>query len=202
MRFDNYLMAESLTRYFENQHNIEVINASDAPKKTFEDVSSTADILIFDVRKHSLRPLKPVMQCLLTHEPVKPYVVVISPGLSDLQIKKLIKSGCRGIIGEKTKLSSLKYILGIIMSGERYFQENNWSEQSNSYNLNDREFEVLELVSKGLSNREIACEIGLREVTVKFHLKSLFSKVEAFNRTHLVIKALAEGLVEFPDLEF
>lgn len=55
--------------------------------------------------------------------------------------------------------------------------------------LTAKEKEVLELVSQGFSNKEIADKMCLREVTVKTHLNSIFKKLKVTNRTQAVLLA-------------
>ena len=56
--------------------------------------------------------------------------------------------------------------------------------------LTDRESEVLGLLSKGLANKQIAVALGISEHTVKFHVSSIYTKLNVTNRT----EALREGL--------
>ena len=62
--------------------------------------------------------------------------------------------------------------------------------------LTGRERDVLNGLLTGLSNKEIAREHGLSEVTIKHHLKSLRSKLGARNRTHAVCRAIELGIAE------
>ncbi|WP_141500429.1 response regulator [Paenibacillus luteus] len=62
--------------------------------------------------------------------------------------------------------------------------------------LTDREKEVLERVSTGASNREIATELGLSEHTVKNHLKNILQKLHLDNRVQLTRYAFEQGMVE------
>ena len=52
--------------------------------------------------------------------------------------------------------------------------------------LSHREFEVAHLVARGLSNKNIAHKLGLREGTVKVHLHTIFQKLGAKRRYHLI----------------
>ena len=61
--------------------------------------------------------------------------------------------------------------------------------------LTERERQVLEGLCRGLSNKEIARELALQEVTVKLHVKTLCRKLEARNRTHAAMIAKETGLV-------
>jgi DNA-binding NarL/FixJ family response regulator len=61
--------------------------------------------------------------------------------------------------------------------------------------LSAREFEVLTLVARGASNKEIARAMYLSEATVKSHLLHLFAKLEVSDRTAAVTAALERGLL-------
>lgn len=67
--------------------------------------------------------------------------------------------------------------------------------RANAPDLTGREFEVLGLVTQGLSNREIADKLVISEKTVKTHLSSLLGKLGQEDRTRLAIYALKNGLV-------
>jgi len=60
--------------------------------------------------------------------------------------------------------------------------------------LTDREGQVLKQLKGGLANKEIAQQLGINVVTVKMHLRSLSKKLDARNRTELVLKAIQLGL--------
>jgi len=62
--------------------------------------------------------------------------------------------------------------------------------------LTPKEREVLELLSRNLSNKEIATAMGVGEETVKWHLKNLFGKLSAGSRKHVVRRAQLLGLLE------
>lgn len=61
--------------------------------------------------------------------------------------------------------------------------------------LSERELEVLELVSGGLSNKEIAPKLFISENTVKHHLKSILAKLQMQNRAQAAAWAVREGLI-------
>jgi DNA-binding NarL/FixJ family response regulator len=54
--------------------------------------------------------------------------------------------------------------------------------------LSPREREVALLVARGLTNKEVACELGLSEGTVKIHLHNIFAKLGAKSRYNLIVQ--------------
>lgn len=61
--------------------------------------------------------------------------------------------------------------------------------------LTDRETEVLTLLSRGLANKQIAVTLGISEHTVKFHVSSIYTKLNATNRTQAVREGLRNGWI-------
>ena len=61
--------------------------------------------------------------------------------------------------------------------------------------LTPREREVLEMLAEGLSNKEIAWRMNISEHTVKFHLASVFAKLDVSTRTEAVMQGLRRGLL-------
>jgi DNA-binding NarL/FixJ family response regulator len=70
-------------------------------------------------------------------------------------------------------------------------------EKKNSFGLTEREIEVLEELSNGLSNREIARKLFLTEGTVKNYISNIYSKLEVSGRHKAVFKAKEEGIIKF-----
>jgi two-component system, NarL family, response regulator len=63
--------------------------------------------------------------------------------------------------------------------------------------LSAREMEVLQLIAKGLSNREIANALFVTEGTIKFHVINILNKLGAKDRTMAVTIALQRGIIPF-----
>ena len=64
--------------------------------------------------------------------------------------------------------------------------------------LTVRELEVVRLVARGASNREIARDLRISEATVKTHLLKIFDKLGVADRTSAVTTAMERGLIELP----
>jgi DNA-binding NarL/FixJ family response regulator len=64
------------------------------------------------------------------------------------------------------------------------------------FHLTERQLVVLKLLCKGLSNKEICCQLGLSEKTVKAHVSSIFKAMNVVNRTQAALAARQAGLVD------
>lgn len=63
--------------------------------------------------------------------------------------------------------------------------------------LTERESQVLQLLARGLANKQIAAALGISEHTVKFHVSSIYTKLGASNRTEAVRSGVQRGLVAY-----
>jgi len=64
--------------------------------------------------------------------------------------------------------------------------------------LSEREIEILQLVSQGKSNKEIAAELFISVNTVKVHLANIFTKIDVSSRTEATLYAIEHGIVASP----
>jgi DNA-binding NarL/FixJ family response regulator len=62
--------------------------------------------------------------------------------------------------------------------------------------LSARELEVLQLIAKGLRNKEIGAALDIAEDTVKIHIKNIFGKLEVIDRTQAVVIAAQRGFIQ------
>ncbi len=69
------------------------------------------------------------------------------------------------------------------------------SEESLIEPLTAREMEVIQLMARGLANKQIALALGISEHTVKFHLSSLYAKLNSASRTEAVKRGIELGLI-------
>jgi NarL family two-component system response regulator LiaR len=67
--------------------------------------------------------------------------------------------------------------------------------------LTDRELDVLRLLAKGRSNREIAAELVISEATVRTHVSNILGKLHLASRTQAALYALKEGLASLDDVD-
>jgi two-component system nitrate/nitrite response regulator NarL len=129
-------------------------------------------------------------------------VLVVTAGLEERQAAELIRSGISGIFMKHNSPASLVQGIRDVMAGKLWFdQELLQAAMSGSAKqlpepqngrFTQRERQVLSYVFEGLSNKEIAAQIGVSESSVKATLQQLFSKTGVRTRSQLVRIALEQ----------
>jgi DNA-binding NarL/FixJ family response regulator len=126
-------------------------------------------------------------------------IVVLTSVAGDVQAMRAFKAGAVGFLLKDTLRSELVNTIRLIHSGGRKVPEEialQMAEHVADDALSMREIEILRKVARGRSNKIIGDELGISEYTVKNHLKSILSKLNADDRTHAVTIALRRGYIE------
>ena len=125
-------------------------------------------------------------------------VVIISGTASPDVADEALKAGAAGFLPKTLAAKSLVNAIRFIAMGEQYapleFLRSEKPTHPLAEILSQRELEVLEGLTKGKSNKEIARDLDIREPTVKLHIKTLYRKIGADNRTKAAMIAREQGL--------
>jgi DNA-binding NarL/FixJ family response regulator len=132
-------------------------------------------------------------------------LVILSGNMTREQMTDAVKRGAAGVISKDLTGAALVEALERILSGESVVAPTAWveplslrGEQSESwkrFNLTPREIEVVRLLARGFSNKAIAHELGIADITGRLHLRNAFRKMGAGNRADAVRIAMQSGLI-------
>jgi len=154
------------------------------------------DIVLLDLRMPRLDGLEANAQIQSLHLPSK--VIVLTTFESERDIHLSLKAGARGYLLKDTCRQMLLETIRQVHGGKTCIPPRigqRLVESMSRPGLSGRELDVLNLVSKGESNKIIGDQLGIAEGTVKTHVKSLLEKLQAPGRTAAVKEAVHRGLV-------
>jgi len=137
-------------------------------------------------------------------------VVIVSAMEGGAGIRRAMDCGASGYVPKTLDSNVVLSALKLVFSGGVYLPTSLLGTEDDSGSdrrgeggkgpLTPRQCDVLDLIAKGYSNKEIARTLDLAEGTVKLHVTALLKALDVCNRTQAVIKASAMGLTSTPTL--
>ncbi|KQV61442.1 MULTISPECIES: response regulator transcription factor [unclassified Duganella] len=126
-------------------------------------------------------------------------VIVLSTYAGNVQVARALKAGASGYILKNLARSELGSYIAAVHAGQRQLPQQVASSLASCFqqdSLSKRELEVLRHVADGNSNQRVGQCLGVREDTIKAHMKTILQKLDARDRTHAVTIALRRGYWE------
>ena len=156
------------------------------------------DVILLDLKMPGMSGLDSVAQVVRAAR--DGYVVLFTGQVDRHVLDKALELGVRGLIAKTMPLRSLGSIIELISSGQIFVPvgadfPGSTTDLENNHGLNDKELYVLRLAADGMTNKEIAREMGATEVIVKMHMRSICRKLGARNRAHAAIISRERSLL-------
>ena len=155
------------------------------------------DIVLLDVMMPNMNGWQ-TLKAIRSNENTKDLPVIMLTAVNeDQKMVTGLKIGADDYIVKPFMLPNLLARMeAVLRRSKRYTQVKKDSKVTLPENLlTSKETEVLEMVAKGASNKQIADKLFVKEVTVKTHLNSIFKKLKVENRTQAVLFALQTELI-------
>jgi DNA-binding NarL/FixJ family response regulator len=195
---DHRLMLAAVRRALAEADDFEIVQEVSVGSRILPAVRETnPDLVLLDMRMPELDGLTCLTR-LRSHDPTIA-VVILSSYSDEAHIEAAREAGALAYIVKTIEPVDLPAVLRNALSGSPFAV---WGEDvpqsarsTETIDLSERETVVLEAVSRGLSNREIARELWISEQTVKFHLRNLYRKLGVSSRTEAARYAYRSGLV-------
>ena len=171
------------------------------------------DVVLMDVRMPRVNGIEATQAIRDKVPTTKILMLTVSDEDSDLY--EAIKAGASGYLLKEVSVEEVADSIRAVMQGESKITPSMASKLINEFSamskraderqrlpvpaLTARELEVLKLVAKGMSNREIADELFISENTVKNHVRNILEKLHLHSRMEAVMYALREKLLDLRD---
>ncbi len=127
--------------------------------------------------------------------------IVLTTYQGDEDIHKAMSAGAQGYLLKGMSHDTLLDAIRSVHKGLRYLPPpvlETLASRPPAFQLSSRELEILQLVVKGLANKQIAKTLHIAEGTVKWHINIICERLDVHSRTQAAVAALSRGIVELP----
>ena len=200
---DQALIRHGQKALLETLGDIEVVvEAEDGERLVHALALQAVDAVLADIRMPRLSGIGALRALRAQGNPVP---VILLTTFDDPQaLREAIAAGAAGYLLKDAQPEMLRQVLEAAVHGQRIFQPGPAlpapspgmpADGFGAAGLTAQEAAVLRLVAGGYSNKEIARQLGIAAGTVKIHISDVLRKLDARDRTHAVLKAIAGHLL-------
>jgi DNA-binding NarL/FixJ family response regulator len=179
----------------------EATNANDVYEMTR---TMHPDVLLLDLNMPGPSPIETVTAVHNECPDVK--VIVLTAHDNDTYVRTLVGFGVDGYVVKDEAVDAIVHAIRAVVNDGTWFSQSivtklvhwktNTTKQRTGTSLTDRELEVLRLVVNGYTDQEISQQLGLADRTVRYRLRTIYTKLEAKTRVEAAVQAVRLKLVE------
>ena len=195
---DHPLMMAGIVGEINAQTDMRVVaEASDGDEALALFRKNRPDVTLMDIRMPKVNGIAAIAS--IRQEFPHARIVVLTTSSGDVQAVRAFKAGAVGYLLKNLLRAELVQTIRLVHSGHKRIPveiAREIAEHAADDSITTRELDVLRRVAKGNSNKIIASDLNISEHTVKNHMKSILSKLNASDRTHAVMIALKRGFLD------
>jgi len=157
------------------------------------------DVTVMDLRMPDLDGPAAIKAVLNVHPGAR--VLVLTTYDGDDDVERAAEAGAAGYLLKDTFAEGIMDAIRDVDAGELLFDEEVAAKLAHSDaapSLSPRELTILELIARGLSNKEIQASLSIAEGTLRNHLKRIFDKFQVTDRTQAALIGIKRGLIRMP----
>jgi two-component system NarL family response regulator len=197
---DHPVVRLGLRAMIEAQSDMEVSGeAGDGPSAVTAVAANPPDVILMDLRMPGMSGPETIVDVRKIAPDAR--ILVLTTYDGDEDVFRAVKAGARGYLLKGTNPAGTIDAIRQLHAGQRLIAPDlalRLAERVTGPSLTAREIEVLELVAKGMSNKEVSAALFVAEDTVKNHLKHAFTKLGVSDRTEAVMLAVQKGILALP----
>jgi len=194
---DHPIVRFGLTALLSLQDDFEIVGTAESGQGALELLKSLAvDIILVDLRMPGFSGIQ-TLEKIRTVAP-KARSIVLSSFEYDEEIYSAVKAGAQGYLHKETPADEIITAIRSVHNGRQAFPRRiaeRLTGDRMTAGLSPRERQVLELVAKGLTNKEVATTLQISQFTVRNHLNHITEKLEVSDRTEAIFMAIQTGII-------
>ncbi len=207
---DHAIVRKGLRALLATERDIEVIGeAEDGAQAVSQARALQPDVILMDLVMPKMDGIEATRQ--ITEQQSGTYILVLTSFAADDKVFPAIKAGALGYLLKDSGPDELVEAIHQVQRGEPSLEPSiarkvlhelaQPPKQPPTVDpLTERELAVLRLIAQGKSNREIAEQLVITEMTVRTHVSNILSKLHLASRTQAALYALKEGLASLEDV--
>lgn len=194
---DHIVMRMGLTTATGDQPDMEVVADVENGVEALEACRlHQPDVVVLDLRMQGMSGIETARALREEFRDVR--VLIFSNYAHSEEVYQAFKAGAAGFVVKEMSLDRLLEAIRAVSRGEQYIPPEIAMRMGERLfdQLSPRELEVLRLVAKGRSNKEIGAELHVVEGTVKIHVTNLLAKLGVSDRTQALVVAVKRGIIQ------
>jgi DNA-binding NarL/FixJ family response regulator len=196
---DHPLLCEGIAAVIAKQQDMVMVGEAANGREAIEQFGrQRPDVTLMDLQLPDMNGIDAIVA--IRREFSNARIIVLTTYQGDVQAQRAFKAGAAGYLLKSMLRKELVDTIRTVHAGRRRIPPEiaaQLAEHITDEALTEREIEVLRRVATGASNKIIALQLRISEGTVKTHLRSILSKLNADDRTHAVTIAMKRGFINF-----
>jgi DNA-binding NarL/FixJ family response regulator len=182
----------------DTQAGIEVAGSASSGEEALEMLRGRpADLLLLDLRMPGMSGIDTLHA--LKRAKISVRVIILTSFETDEDIYRAVQAGAQGYLLKDAPQSDMIDAIKAVHAGKRYIPRQiaaRLAERMMRTDLTAREVEVLQMLARGLTNKEIGGALDISANTVRNHVNSIIVKLEVSDRTEAATAAIHRGIIE------
>jgi two-component system NarL family response regulator len=195
---DHFVVRSGLAASLGLEDDIRVVaEAADADEALAAFSRHEPDVVIMDLQLGAGSGIEVTARLCKAHPQAR--ILVFSSFARDEDVHRAIRAGALGYLQKAAPRDELLAAVRTVAQGKRFLPADiaqRLVARLDRPEPSARELDVLALIAKGRSNKEIATELGVSDETVKTHVSNVMQKLKAQDRAHAVTEAIRLGWIE------
>jgi two-component system NarL family response regulator len=194
---DHFVVRMGLTTLIDTQNDMTIVGEAANGKLGVELFKTRhPDVTLMDLRMPEMGGVEAIAAIRADHPDAR--IIVLTTFDGDEDIYRAFQAGARAYLLKDMHHDELLGAIRAVYQGQRFIPQaiaTRLAERMPRSELTSRELEVLKLIVKGMSNKEIGAALSITEGTVKIHVNNVLGKLGVSDRTKAATTAIQRGIV-------